>query len=373
MEHCSHERHYISHGTPLRDERGEVDSVLAVSYDITLRKRTELNAEFLATVSQDLVRTSSVDEIVQTVGEQLHRYLNTSICAFVEINEGTGQAVINHDWHQKDLPRVVGAYSITEFVTDEFLQAVKAGQTLVIWDVAVDPRIADPQRYAALNIGAEINVPLIRDGEWKFSLAVFHQAAYNWRFDEIELMRELANRIWAKLERAYAESALRESRAELERQLQKFNATLSTITDLVFNFDRDGRILYANQVLLDLWGLTAEDAIGKTLAELDCPEAVERQFMENTRQVFETGETVKAETPYTNSAGIDGYFEYILSPAFAADGTVESVAGTSRNITDRKRVEKALRQSEEQSRNILESITEAFFAVDENWRFTYVN
>ncbi len=33
----------------------------------------------------------------------------------------------------------------------------------------------------------------------------------------------------------------------------------------------------------------------------------------------------------------------------------------------------ALRQSEEQSRNILESIDDGFFALDENWRFTYVN
>ncbi len=43
------------------------------------------------------------------------------------------------------------------------------------------------------------------------------------------------------------------------------------------------------------------------------------------------------------------------------------------DITDLKRIEAALKASERQSRNIVESITDAFFALDEEWRFTYVN
>ncbi|MEH1840953.1 MAG: response regulator [Nostoc sp.] len=42
LEHNSHDRYYISHGTPLRNDRGEVDGVLAMSYDITDRKQTEI-------------------------------------------------------------------------------------------------------------------------------------------------------------------------------------------------------------------------------------------------------------------------------------------------------------------------------------------
>ncbi|MEH2245992.1 response regulator [Nostoc sp.] len=42
LEHYNHNRYYISHGTPLRNERGEVDAVLAMSYDITARKQIEI-------------------------------------------------------------------------------------------------------------------------------------------------------------------------------------------------------------------------------------------------------------------------------------------------------------------------------------------
>ncbi|MBW4490714.1 MAG: PAS domain S-box protein [Trichocoleus desertorum ATA4-8-CV12] len=41
-EHNSHDRHYISHGVPLYDDRSEVEAVLVVSYDITDRKQTEV-------------------------------------------------------------------------------------------------------------------------------------------------------------------------------------------------------------------------------------------------------------------------------------------------------------------------------------------
>ena len=173
--------------------------------------------------------------------------------------------------------------------------------------------------------------------------------------------------------RQQAEATLQQLSAELQSQVRKFDATLSTITDSVFSFDREGRFLYANQVLLDLWGITAAEAIGKTMADLNYPPTVEQQVLDDLRRVLETGESVRNETPYTNPAGVEGYFEYILSPLFAADRTVESVVGLSRDISHRKRVEAALRQSEEHSRNILESITDAFFGLDENWRFTYVN
>ena len=47
--------------------------------------------------------------------------------------------------------------------------------------------------------------------------------------------------------------------------------------------------------------------------------------------------------------------------------------GTVADITERKRSEDALRASENRSRTILESITDGFYAIDSNWRFTYIN
>jgi PAS domain S-box-containing protein len=49
---------------------------------------------------------------------------------------------------------------------------------------------------------------------------------------------------------------------------------------------------------------------------------------------------------------VPGFYEYIFSPAFAEDGTVELVAGCTRDITERKHAEAALRESERRQREI---------------------
>jgi PAS domain S-box-containing protein len=123
----------------------------------------------------------------------------------------------------------------------------------------------------------------------------------------------------------------------LERQARTFDVLLSAIQDYVFIFDRQLRFIYANKILLELWGLSAEQAIGKTMPELQYPQEVEVKLAADVRKVFETGEALRSELAYTSPTGASGYFEYILAPVRNATGEVESVAGTSRDISGRKR------------------------------------
>lgn len=174
-------------------------------------------------------------------------------------------------------------------------------------------------------------------------------------------------------DRKRAEIALQQTSDELERQVRKFDATLSTITDCVFTFDREGRFLYANQVLLDLWGVTAAEVIGKTMADLNYPPTVEQQVLDDLRRVLETGESVRNDTPYTNPAGVEGYFEYILSPVFAAERTVESVVGLSRDISDRKQAEATILQREAQFRQLADAMPQQVWITDAGGNTQYVN
>jgi PAS domain S-box-containing protein len=122
----------------------------------------------------------------------------------------------------------------------------------------------------------------------------------------------------------------------LERQTRLFDAALSSITEYFFVFDPQGRFVYANAPLLTLWGRTSEQAIGRTMRELNRPSEVEAQLLQDLRRAVETRAPVSGETACTEAAGERGVHEYLLAPIIGPDGAVELIAGTSRDITARK-------------------------------------
>ncbi len=146
----------------------------------------------------------------------------------------------------------------------------------------------------------------------------------------------------------------RELSEQLERQARVFETTLSSITDFAYIFDLEGRFLYANKALLDLWGLKLHEAVGKTFFELQYPAELAGKLHRQIQQVIDTRERVSDETAYTSPSGVRGYYEYIFSPVLGADGCVESVAGCTRVITERKRAE-TLVEAQKQSLELLVS------------------
>jgi PAS domain S-box-containing protein len=144
-----------------------------------------------------------------------------------------------------------------------------------------------------------------------------------------------------------AVEALAELSRRTERRERILTTTLSFITDFAYTYDRDGRFLFVNQPLLDLWGRTLEEAVGKNFFDLGYPRDLAEQLQRQVREVFETKKGLTGETPYTSPTGIEGYYEYIFSPALGPDGSVEFVAGSTRDITARKRAEAELRTAKE--------------------------
>ncbi len=304
----------------------------------------------------DALRPLSDAVEIQAIAAQiLGDSLGASRVIYLEVLPG-GKEVSVYKNYTNGVAELSGQYCLEDFGRN-LIDDHQSGQTVIAGDVANSPQYTttEKNRYRKINIAAYIDVPLIKNNQFVALLGVHQATPRQWTEAEVKQVEETAEQTWEAVERAHVQAALQENRAELARQVQKFDATLSTITDFIFRFDREGRFVYANQVLLDLWGLTAAEAIGKTMAELQYPEAVERQLLDDIRRVFETGELVKDETPYTNPAGVDGYFEYILSPVFAANGTVESVVGSSRDISDRISAEAELRESETRLRFMLDA------------------
>lgn len=120
---------------------------------------------------------------------------------------------------------------------------------------------------------------------------------------------------------------------------QVFDTVLSAITDFAYTFDRDGRFVYVNKALLDLLGLRLKDAVGKNFFDLKYPEELAARLQGQIQQVIKEGKALRDETSYESPSGAKGYYEYILSPVIGPEGSVVVVAGSTRDITARKRLE----------------------------------
>lgn len=132
-------------------------------------------------------------------------------------------------------------------------------------------------------------------------------------------------------------------------QAHPFEAILSAVEDFVYVFDRDGRFTYVNRPLLELWGKTLPEVLGKTFEDLDYPPELVELHRTQIKKVIATGRSLRAENPYTNPEGQTRYYEYIFVPLFGAQDEVSAVAGVTRDITDRKQAEEELRMAKRQA------------------------
>ena len=125
-----------------------------------------------------------------------------------------------------------------------------------------------------------------------------------------------------------------------------YEAVLSNTPDFVYIFALDGTVIYANKALLEVWGKPAEETVGKGLLALGYEPWHAAMHQREIEEVIATRKPFRGEIPFTGTQGRRIY-DYIFSPIFDAQGEVISIAGTTRDITERKEAEEARRVSDE--------------------------
>ncbi|MEG4117828.1 PAS domain S-box protein [Microcoleus sp. N9_B4] len=204
-------------------------------------------------------------------------------------------------------------------------------------------------------------------------------------------------RLVPSIERALREVQERNERKQAEAQQQESEARFRIMADtapvMIWMSNTDQLGDYFNKVWLEFTGRTLAQEIGtgwmENLHPDDLPECLDIY-----QKAFKAGNEYRLECRLRR---YDGEYRWVLGtgvPRYRPDRTFAGYIGSYIDISDRKQAEqeraaalsreqaarlqaeetaKALQSANDQITNILESITDAFIAVDLNWNYTYVN
>lgn len=167
-------------------------------------------------------------------------------------------------------------------------------------------------------------------------------------------------------ERKQAENALRESE-ERYRTLVEISPDAIVLTDLNAN------ILMANQRAGEVYGCESVDEIvGRSAFEFIAPQERRRavKYMEET---LRSGVVKNVEYTLLRKNGRPIPVELNASVMPDGQGKPRAFIGVTRDISQRKQAEEALRGSEEKYRDLVENLNDVIYATDAEGRITYVS
>ena len=160
---------------------------------------------------------------------------------------------------------------------------------------------------------------------------------------------------------------------EIVQSEEKYRSILESIRESYFEVDLAGNFTFFNDSLCRLTGCSREELVGMNYSKFSDTETSKIVF-ETFHKVYKTGEPSEGfDWPTTRKDGIKIYVSATISLRKDPAGNPVGFRGVLRNVTERKRMEEALRQSEEKYRSILENIRESYFEVDLYGNFTFFN
>lgn len=319
--------------TPVRDETGTVAGMFCACTETTARVMAERRQEFRLDLEARLRPLAEPRMVMATAAAALAAHLGCDRAGYAEVTADELHVTVEGEWRGLGVPSLAGLRRL-EDDGPALVAALQAGRTVTFADARADP-LADgrptPPGIQATELRAAVTVPLVKAGRLAATFFVHHMAPRRWSDDEVALVREVAERIWAAVADARAEAALRASEARwrgLFTRMQEGFALGELVRDAAGKAV-DYRYIEVNAAWEALIGLPAAEVVGRLATEV-IP-GLERRRIANYAKVVETGEPVHAEY---HLAAQDRWFDVLVYRTEPGRFAVLLL-----NITDRKRAE----------------------------------
>jgi PAS domain S-box-containing protein len=161
-------------------------------------------------------------------------------------------------------------------------------------------------------------------------------------------------------------------RRNAEETRARLAAIIESSTDAIMSGSLDLTYTSWNQGAERMFGYTAEEVIGKPITLL-MPEDQQAEALEIVDQVVRQDRVVQLETVRQRGDGGEVHVAFTYSPIRDSSGKTVGISAIGQDVTERKRAEAAIRESEAKFRAFVETTEEWVWASDANNTHTYSN
>jgi PAS domain S-box-containing protein len=347
--------------TLMRDPGGAPDYFISVVRDITERKRVErvtearlrIVAAFGEKSSRELMKMA-LDEIEALTGSEV---------GFYHLFDEDEETIVPQAWSTNTLESACQAdgsglhYPISE--AGVWADSIRQGRPIIHNDYASLPhRRGMPPGHAP--IVRELVLPIVRDNCVVGAFGVGNKRT-DYDATDLELASALGDFSWEVVERKRGEERLR-----FQSHL------LNTVGQAIIVTDPAGTITYWNQAAEETYGWTAEEVMGRNIVEVTPSETTREQANEIMAHV-RAGKSWSGEFFVRHR---DGYsFPVIVTdtPMHDEEGDLVAVIGVTTDLTERKRAERAVEESERRFRTIVNELPQFISYTDKDLVYHFVN
>jgi chemotaxis protein methyltransferase CheR len=324
--------------------RGEVD--------LWFEARMVRSGDNVLSVVRDITQRVFIEQAIKKHEAQLAGIIGSAMDAIITVDEGQRILLFN-----------AAAEKIFGWPASEAI-----GQSL---DEFIPERFRAAHRNHVHTFGDD-NITRRRMGERGLSLYGLRRSGEEFPIDASISQLQLNGQTFSTVilrdisERKRAEAALKQSEAN-------YRSIFNTANDAIFVHDlKTGRIYDVNERMCEMYGYTVDQVKQLTVADLSSnqPPYTQNEAFDFIQKAG-AGEPQVFEWHAKKSSGELFWVEVGLRQAWLRGENC--LLAVVRDITERKRAEAQLAESHRRVKEILESIGDAFYSLDKDLRFTYVN
>lgn len=245
------------------------------------------------------------------------------------------------------------------------------------WDIILCdykmPQFSGPSAIALLK-ETNLDIPiLIISGKIGEDIAAecMHLGAQDY------IMKNNMARLCPAIAREIEEAESRNKRKEMEQELlhsqEKYQNILENIEDGYYEVDLAGNFTFFNSSLCRIMGYSSEEMTGMNNRQYTDKEGAKKLF-QAFNQVYKTGRPTKElDWQIIRKDGTKRHIEASVSLLKDSSGKASGFRGIVRDITERKEIEKKLREEEQRFRALAEQSSDIIVLINKNLVITYEN